>query len=101
MENNSKLAQMVGNRSVFRRLHTRQDGRELFLYGYQPHDLPPLAETDDPVAKGGELRWHPFRQEWNVYAAHRQNRTYKPSAANDPLAPTQPGGAPTEIPFSD
>jgi UDPglucose--hexose-1-phosphate uridylyltransferase len=42
-----------------------------------------------------------LRQEWNVYAAHRQNRTYKPSAAANPLAPSIPGKAPTEIPFTD
>ena len=34
-------------------------------------------------------------------AAHRQNRTFKPSAADDPLAPTRPDGPQTEIPFAD
>lgn len=101
MANTSTLTQTVEGRSIFRRQHMKADGRELLLYGFQAHDRPVLGETDDPVAKGGELRWHPFRQEWNVYAAHRQNRTYKPSAADDPLAPTQEGGAPTEIPFAD
>lgn len=95
------LETQIGDRSVYRRTHTKADGRQLVLYGYTPHELPLLAETNDEVAKGGELRWHPFRQEWNIYAAHRQNRTYKPSAATDPLAPTQPDGLPTEIPFSD
>ncbi|MEM6748508.1 MAG: galactose-1-phosphate uridylyltransferase [Pseudomonadota bacterium] len=95
------LQQTIGGAAVHRRTHIKADGRELLLYGYQPHDRPVLDETNDPVAKGGELRWHPFRKEWNVYAAHRQNRTYKPSAANDPLAPTVPRGAPTEIPFDD
>ena len=47
------------------------------------------------------MRWHPLRQEWNIYAAHRQNRTYKPSAADNPLAPSAAGKAPTEIPFPD
>ena len=42
-----------------------------------------------------------MRDEWNVYAAHRQNRTFKPSAADDPLAPTAQGGPETKIPFSD
>ncbi len=97
----STLDQKVGGQPVHRRRHVKADGRELLLYGYTPHNLPSLDETDDPVATGGELRWHPFRQEWNIYAAHRQNRTYKPSAANDPLAPTQPSGVPTEIPFAD
>lgn len=95
------LQDTVRGAPIHRRIHRKADGRELLLYGYQPHKLPVLDETDGPVAQGGELRWHPFRQEWNVYAAHRQNRTYKPSAADDPLAPTQPGGAATEIPFED
>ncbi|MEM0928981.1 MAG: galactose-1-phosphate uridylyltransferase [Pseudomonadota bacterium] len=95
------LQPTIGGAAVHRRTHIKADGRELLLYGYQPHDRPVLDETNDPVAKGGELRWHPLRKEWNVYAAHRQNRTYKPSAADDPLAPTVPSGAPTEIPFDD
>ncbi|GGY37816.1 galactose-1-phosphate uridylyltransferase [Parvularcula lutaonensis] len=71
----------------------------MFLYGFAKPDGVSLPEGNDPVAKGGELRWHPFRREWNVYAAHRQNRTFKPSSAEDPLAPSKPGGAVTEIPF--
>ncbi|WP_394729720.1 galactose-1-phosphate uridylyltransferase [Altererythrobacter sp. GH1-8] len=47
------------------------------------------------------MRHHPLRGEWNVYAAHRQNRTFKPATAEDPLAPTRPGGPTTEIPFDD
>jgi UDPglucose--hexose-1-phosphate uridylyltransferase len=73
----------------------------LRLYGRAPHDLAPSAETAEPIAQGGELRYHPLRDEWNVYAAHRQNRTFKPSASEDPLAPTVDGGVETEIPFSD
>ncbi|NNU16214.1 galactose-1-phosphate uridylyltransferase [Parvularcula sp. ZS-1/3] len=100
MAQNDIIAE-VGGQSVFRRHHIKADGRDLRLYGYSAHELPVVAEMDDDVAKGGELRWHPFRREWNVYAAHRQNRTFKPSAADDPLAPTKPGGAATEIPFED
>ena len=91
----------INDQDVFRRDFQKRDGRMLYLYGYKEHDLPVLSEMEDDVAKGGELRWHPLRQEWNVYAAHRQNRTFKPSAADDPLAPTQVGGAATEIPFED
>lgn len=95
------LDRKIGDQPVYRRTYQKADGRELLLYGYAPHALPPLAEEAEDLAKGGELRWHPFREEWNVYAAHRQNRTYKPMAANDPLAPSVPGGALTEIPFTD
>lgn len=87
--------------SVHKRHFKKQDGRDLWLYGYTPHTLEALPESGSIAAKGGELRWHPLRQEWNIYAAHRQNRTFKPSSASDPLAPSRPGHAPTEIPFTD
>lgn len=73
----------------------------LYLYGRKLHDLEAQAESADEIAQGGEIRHHPLRDEWNVYAAHRQNRTFKPSAAQDPLAPTIPGGPKTEIPFEE
>ena len=88
-------------RTVFRRDHRKRDGRMLHLYGYAPHTGEPLPEDDIDVAEGGELRFHPLRREWNVYAPHRQSRTFKPSSADDPLSPSRPGGAPTEIPFAD
>jgi len=95
------LSSSPNGSKIFRRTFSKADGRPLRLYGYAPHTAPALAEEGGEVAKGGELRWHPLRQEWNLYAPHRQNRTFKPSAADDPLAPSQPGGAMTEIPFSD
>ncbi len=90
-----------GSRKLHRAHLVKQDGRDLFLYGYKPHDLPVLPQDGGKVAKGGELRYHPLRREWNIYAAHRQNRTFKPSAADNPLAPSRPGGPATEIPFTD
>ena len=95
------LPQTIGDKSVHRRQFIKRDGRDLFLYGYQPHTEHPLNEEDSAIAKGGELRWHPLRREWNLYAPHRQNRTFKPSKADDPLAPSKPGSAVTEIPFAD
>ena len=95
------LKHNISGKAVHRRHFQKRDGRDLFLYDYRPHNLPALEQDDFDVAKGGELRWHPLRQEWNIYAAHRQNRTFKPSAADDPLAPSKPGGPPTEIPFTD
>lgn len=91
----------VTGKPVFRRDFTKADGRPLRLYGYAPHTEAPLPQTGGDVAKGGELRWHPLRGEWNVYAPHRQNRTFKPSAADDPLSPSKPGEPDTEIPFTD
>ncbi|MDY7098428.1 MAG: galactose-1-phosphate uridylyltransferase [Pseudomonadota bacterium] len=98
---NVTLQRVIGGKPTYRRDHRKADGRMLHLYGNAPHNLPVQSEDSDPIAQGGELRRHPLRQEWNVYAAHRQNRTFKPSAADDPLAPTTKGGPQTEIPFAD
>lgn len=95
------LTRQVSGRDVFCRDYIKADGRPLKLYGYSKHTETALAQSADEVAKGGELRYHPLRREWNVYAPHRQNRTFKPSSADDPLAPTKPGGPETEIPFTD
>lgn len=95
------LARSIGGKPVYLREHCKADGRMLRLYGRECLALEPAPETADPIAQGGELRFHPLRAEWNVYAAHRQNRTFKPSAADDPLAPTVVGGGETEIPFAD
>ena len=95
------LPRAIGGKPIYVREHRKADGRMLRLYGRGLHDLAPCAETADPIAQGGEVRYHPLRAEWNVYAAHRQNRTFKPPAADDPLAPTIAGGVETEIPFSD
>lgn len=46
-----------------------------------------------------ELRFHPFFKTWVITATHRQDRTFLPPADYNPLAPTQPGGFPTEIPY--
>lgn len=97
----TELSSLIGGKTVYRRHFQKLDGRDLLLYGYTPHKDAPLEQDNSEVAKGGELRWHPLRREWNVYAPHRQNRTFKPSVADNPLAPSQPGGDPTEIPFTD
>ena len=88
-------------RAYHRRLHPKADGRALYLYGYEPHEGAPLEEFTDPVAIGSMLRHHPLLDSWAIYSPHRQNRTFKPNTADDPLAPAQPGGAITEIPFTD
>ncbi len=100
LESHKTIAQPGVDAPVHRRSFQKADGRMLHLYGYDRHLETSQAEQSDDVAKGGHLRWHPLRREWNIYASHRQNRTFKPSAAEDPLAPTKPGARPTEIPFS-
>lgn len=94
------LKSTIAGKQVHRRHFQKLDGRDLFLYGFESHREKPIKEDDFEVAKGGELRYHPLRDEWNIYAPHRQNRTFKPSAADDPLAPSQWGAPPTEIPFT-
>ena len=48
-----------------------------------------------------ELRWNPTTEEWIITATHRQDRTFFPPPDYNPLAPTKPGGFPTEVPASD
>ena len=58
-----------------------------------------MDEFTDPIATGSVLRHHPLLDSWAIYSPHRQNRTFKPNVADDPLAAAKPGGAITEIPF--
>ena len=81
--------------------HVKADGRGLTLYGYAPLSDEPVPGGLDGAGPGAELRWHPLLSRWSVYAAHRQHRTFMPSAADDPLAPSVPGGPVTEIEFPD
>ena len=48
-----------------------------------------------------ELRGHPLLEDWVITATHRQDRTFFPPPDYNPLAPTKPGGFPTEIPAAD
>ncbi len=73
----------------------------MMLYGYRPHDGRIAEDMLVGGPKEAELRYHPLRQDWSVYASGRQNRTFKPSTVDDPLSPTLPGGNATEIPFAD
>ncbi len=79
---------------------TKPDGRMVFLYADEPlridGDAPSPVTT--PHAPNAHLRWHPLRGEWVAYATHRQDRTFLPPSGYDPLAPSAPGQAPTEVP---
>jgi UDPglucose--hexose-1-phosphate uridylyltransferase len=78
----------------------KPDGRAVWLYaaGPIPGDIEAPAPRGGPVVARPELRWHPYRGEWVDYAGHRQERTFLPPPDYDPLAPTKPGGEPTELP---
>ncbi|MBF6595319.1 MAG: galactose-1-phosphate uridylyltransferase [Thermaceae bacterium] len=86
---------------MYKRIYPKQDGRILYLYGLEPHTSPALEEGENLGQPQSHARWHPLRQEWVVYAASRQGRTFLPPKEFDPLAPSQPGGFPTEIPFQN
>jgi UDPglucose--hexose-1-phosphate uridylyltransferase len=86
---------------LHKRLHVKPDGRQLWLYGWRAHRGAPLEELPPAPAPAPHCRWHPLRSEWVVYAAHRQERTFKPPAEFCPLCPATPGGSPGEIPFLD
>ncbi|MGF1545602.1 MAG: galactose-1-phosphate uridylyltransferase [Parvularculaceae bacterium] len=87
--------------AVHARRLEKPDGRYVLLYGFSPNDSAVLSDGLDGGPKRAELRRHPLRDEWFVYAAGRQNRTFMPSAADDPLAPMTPDGPATEIPVAD
>jgi UDPglucose--hexose-1-phosphate uridylyltransferase len=59
---------------MIRRLYLKRDGRKLWLYGERPTDLRPVVGEGAPEARP-HLRWHPIREEWVIYAAHRGNGT--------------------------
>ncbi len=87
---------------------TLADGRELIYFDDSPEYVEGRATrktVDDrqlpEAVTESELRRDPLTGEWNVYAAHRMNRTFMPPANENPLAPTKPGELPTEIPADD
>ena len=84
-----------------KRAYRKTDGRSVCLYGETPHTLAVAGEGDGAPEARSYLRWHPLREEWVVYAAHRQTRTFLPPPEFCPLCPTRAGAFATEIPFED
>jgi UDPglucose--hexose-1-phosphate uridylyltransferase len=83
---------------------TKPDGRALRLYSRRPLDARDFVAPSpfpDPLNANPHLRWHPLRGEWVTYAAHRQDRTFLPPPAYNPLAPTTDPLHPTEVPGGD
>jgi UDPglucose--hexose-1-phosphate uridylyltransferase len=85
---------------MHKRTLRKPDGRALTLYATAPlpDRLDAPSPTPDPHAANGHLRWHPLRGEWVAYATHRQERTFLPPAAYNPLAPMRDPHVPTEVP---
>jgi UDPglucose--hexose-1-phosphate uridylyltransferase len=75
---------------------TQPDGRQVYLYG----DFAPAPDGYEAprIGQGAyERRWNPLRQEWVLYAAARQDRTFLPEQALCPLCPSRLAHS-TEIP---
>lgn len=79
---------------------TKPDGRQLWLYSYEPLDEGMVAPSPfaQPLRANPHLRWHPLRGEWIAYAAYRQDRTFLPPPEYNPLAVTTNPDYPTELP---
>ncbi|GMA15530.1 galactose-1-phosphate uridylyltransferase (plasmid) [Deinococcus metallilatus] len=77
----------------------KPDGRALILYGLTPVEVSgPIPSPGEAVEARPQMRWHPVRGEWVIYAAHRLNRTFLPPPEYNPLAPTHDPEHPTELP---
>ena len=92
---------LANGRPVYRQHHLKPDGRDIYLYGYSQNTAVPVEGDALEMQSGSELRLHPLRGTWSIYAAKRNSRTFKPNAALDPLAPSRIGEPLTEIPFEN
>lgn len=81
---------------------TLADGREIFWF--DPDGTGRSAALDrrelGPHDAGATVRYDPLSGEWIALAAHRQSRTFMPSASECPLCPTRPGSL-SEVPSAD
>jgi UDPglucose--hexose-1-phosphate uridylyltransferase len=78
------------------------DGRQLSYYDAtagQARDAVDRRELPSANTPS-QLRYEPFLDTWVIYASHRQNRSYLPSARECPLC-LSTGGHLTEIPAAD
>lgn len=82
---------------------TKPDSRPLYLYAH--HAIDDDIVATNPKSDGSKaaphLRWHPLRQEWVIYASHRQNRTFLPPKDYSPLATSTNKDFPTEMPVGN
>ena len=79
--------------------YLKPDGRQLTLYSTSAIEVQaPIPSPGEAVVATPQLRWHPLRGEWVMYAAHRQGRPFLPPPGYNPLAPTTDPANPTELP---
>ena len=86
---------------IHKRIFTRNDNKELLLYGYQEHNETPSQELDVNDIPKPHMRWNPSREEWVTYSAGRKDRTFFPPKEYCPLCPGANLNYPTEIPFKN
>lgn len=86
---------------MYKRIFKRNDGKDLLLFGYQPHNEKNTAELEITPSSTPHLRWNPSRLEWVTYSAERTNRTAFPAKEYCPLCPSGILNTATEIPFKD
>lgn len=84
---------------------TLADGRDILYFDDVGSEYPDRILQDDRELPAqhptSEIRRDPLTGEWVAYATHRMSRTFMPPANENPLAPSQPGELPTEIPARD
>jgi UDPglucose--hexose-1-phosphate uridylyltransferase len=79
--------------------YLKPDGRQLTLYSTSEIAVSgPIPSPGEAVVATPQLRWHPLRGEWVMYAAHRQGRPFLPPPGYNPLAATTDPANPTELP---
>jgi UDPglucose--hexose-1-phosphate uridylyltransferase len=95
------LARRKGPARVHKTTIRLADGRQLRYYDAAAGEPRDAADRRDlpPANSASELRYEPFLDTWVIYASHRQDRSYLPSARDCPLCPS--ADHPTEIPATD
>ena len=86
---------------MHKRIFTRNDKKELLLFGLSPHLEDNTSELKITPLTKPHLRWNPSRQEWVTYSISRSDRTTFPPKEYCPLCPGGNLNYPTEIPFND
>ena len=78
------------------------DGRELTYYDTAADQARDAVDRRQlpPANSASQLRYEPFLDTWVIYASHRQDRIYMPSAQNCPLCASTAEHL-TEVPAAD
>ena len=86
---------------MHKRIFTRNDGKDLLIFGFNPHTEDNTTELEITPQTKPQLRWNPSREEWVTYSKKRSQRTAFPPKKYCPLCPSGNLDYPTEIPFKN